>query len=161
MVNTSNYPGYGYMLKKGATTLWETWEEPDQASWNHPMFGSVSEWFYRSLLGINPDETTSGFDLIVLKPFTGADLKFAKGYYQSIRGKIGSSWKHEEETFLWNVEIPVNSRGRICVPASAIQKITEHGKPVTECADLKFTGSENGYILFDAVSGTYEFKVSS
>jgi alpha-L-rhamnosidase len=50
-----SFPGWGHMLAEGATTLWESWKKPDNAtSMNHPMFGSISEWFYRSLLGINP-----------------------------------------------------------------------------------------------------------
>ena len=61
-----DYPGWGYMLSKGATTLWESWEYPDNApSQNHPMFGSIDEWFYRSLLGINP--TAPGFPCNLLK----------------------------------------------------------------------------------------------
>jgi alpha-L-rhamnosidase len=159
MVNTNDYPGYGYMLKNGATTLWETWEKPDQASWNHPMFGSVTEWFYRSLLGINPGETATGFDQIILKPFTGGDLSFASGYYQSIRGKIGSSWTRKNGVFNWEIEIPPNTRARICIPANAVTKIEENKKPVLNCPDLKFIRIENGFAQFDAVSGSYHFNV--
>ena len=54
VVNQSTFPGWGYMLENGATTLWEHWEFSDNTySHNHPMFGSVSEWFYRVLAGIN------------------------------------------------------------------------------------------------------------
>jgi len=159
MINTNDYPGYGWMLKNGATTLWETWEKPDQASWNHPMFGSVSEWFYRSLLGINPGETAIGFDQIVMKPFTGGGLDFAKGYYQSIRGKIGSSWTLTNSVLNWEVEIPVNTRARVCIPASSVTKIEENKKPVLNCSDLSFIRMENGFALFDAVSGSYHFTV--
>ena len=42
------FPGFMHMLEKGATTLWETWKESDDAfSNNHPMFGSVDEWLIR------------------------------------------------------------------------------------------------------------------
>ena len=63
MVDEPSYPGWGYMLENGATTLWETWAESDNVySQNHPMFGSVSEWFYKSLGGIEPEESAAGFD---------------------------------------------------------------------------------------------------
>ncbi|HEY5481646.1 MAG TPA: family 78 glycoside hydrolase catalytic domain, partial [Verrucomicrobiae bacterium] len=46
VVNQKTFPGWGYMLENGATTLWEHWEFSDNTfSHNHPMFGSVSEWF--------------------------------------------------------------------------------------------------------------------
>jgi alpha-L-rhamnosidase len=46
------FPGWGHMIQNGATTLWETWKYPGTGpSMNHPMFGSIEEWFYRSLLG--------------------------------------------------------------------------------------------------------------
>ena len=47
------------MLENGATTLWEHWESSDN---NHPMFGSVSEWFHKVLAGINPAPDAVGFD---------------------------------------------------------------------------------------------------
>ena len=56
IVNSGDYPGWGYMVEQGATTLWETWKESDNIYSNsHPMFGSVTEWFYRWLGGIRPD----------------------------------------------------------------------------------------------------------
>lgn len=62
-----NFPGWGYMVDNGATTLWETWAYSDgEYSQNHPMFGSVSEWFYRSLSGINA--AAPGFEKITIKP---------------------------------------------------------------------------------------------
>ena len=48
------YPGWLNMINHNATTLWESWAYSDNIySQNHPMFGSIDEWFYRSLLGIN------------------------------------------------------------------------------------------------------------
>lgn len=39
------FPGWLYMVGRGATTLWETWRESDDVYSNcHPMFGSVDEW---------------------------------------------------------------------------------------------------------------------
>ena len=82
VANAEGYPGWRHMLETGATTLWETWKYPEKyPSQNHPMFGSVSEWFFRSLLGINPG--APGFRRIILKPQPAGDLTWAKGTYQS------------------------------------------------------------------------------
>jgi len=46
IVNSTTFPGWGFMVDHGATTLWETWKESDNVYSNcHPMFGSVSAWF--------------------------------------------------------------------------------------------------------------------
>ncbi|HTE20539.1 MAG TPA: family 78 glycoside hydrolase catalytic domain, partial [Armatimonadota bacterium] len=61
VVNQRDFPGWGHMLERGATTLWEHWEFSDNTfSHNHPMFGSVSEWFYKDLAGIRPGPAAVG-----------------------------------------------------------------------------------------------------
>ncbi|RYZ15414.1 MAG: hypothetical protein EOP49_53110, partial [Sphingobacteriales bacterium] len=57
------YPSWGYMLEKGATTIWERWEYETGGSMNshnHPMMGSIGSWFYKYLLGIKPDTNHPG-----------------------------------------------------------------------------------------------------
>src|SRR5215210_5639621 len=103
------------MLQNDATTLWESWEFPETGpSRNHPMFGSIDEWFYRSLLGINP--AAPGFEKIIIKPQPVADLTWAKGSYNSIRGVILSDWKLDGNEFALNVFIPANTQAIIYVP---------------------------------------------
>lgn len=54
MVVNSNYPGYGYWMSKGMTTLCESWDMKE--SCNHHMFSEVDNWFYRYIGGIRFDE---------------------------------------------------------------------------------------------------------
>jgi alpha-L-rhamnosidase len=159
-INTqTDFPGYEYMLKNGATTLWETWERPEQNSWNHPMFGSVSEWFYRSLAGINAAEDACGMDKLTIKPFTGDGLQFVKCRYASIRGEIVSEWEKKSGGLEWRLLIPPNTRAQVYVPARSVEDISESGQPVKQVKDLRFIKMENGFALFDAVSGEYHFTV--
>ena len=73
VANQRGFPGYANMLAHGATTLYEGWKYPDTVnSQNHPMFGSVSEWFYKSILGINA--TAPGFTRFEIKPQPAGDL---------------------------------------------------------------------------------------
>lgn len=159
IANQKTYPSWGYMLEKGATTLWETWAYPDAAaSQNHPMFGSIDEWFYRSLLGINALE--AGFKKIRIKPqrsssFTG-DLTWAKGSYQSVYGPVSSDWKKENNQFTLNVTIPVNTTAEVWVPCGENDKITESGNET-----LKRARFENGYSVFEIGSGEWRFLVES
>jgi len=75
------------MLAQRDTTLYESWQYPDTVnSQNHPMFGSISEWYYRSLLGINAK--APGFRKFEIKPQPAGDLAWARGYYDAVTGKI-------------------------------------------------------------------------
>ena len=69
LVDRKDFPGWGHMLERGATTLWEHWEFSDDTySHNHGMFGSVSEWFFAWVAGIQPDPAALDSDRIVLRP---------------------------------------------------------------------------------------------
>ena len=125
IANQKDFPGWGYMLANGATTLWESWEKPESSSMNHPMFGSIDEWFYKSLLGINA--AAPGFKKIIIKP-QPAELTWAKGSYQSIYGEIKTDWKKDAGFFQLKVTIPVNTTAEIWLPAKENETITESGK---------------------------------
>ncbi|MCD6596875.1 MAG: family 78 glycoside hydrolase catalytic domain, partial [Bacteroidales bacterium] len=79
-----DFPGFGFQINKGATTIWETWN--GDASHSHPMFGSVCQWLYNSLVGINPDPEQPGFKHIIIKPQAVSNLKNAKANYESCYG---------------------------------------------------------------------------
>lgn len=140
-----SFPGWGHMLENGATTLWETWAASDNTySKNHPMFGSIGEWFYRSLLGINP--AAPGFKKIIIKPQPAGDLTFAKGSYESPYGTISSDWKITNGKFNLKVGIPANTSAEIWVPL-------KYGK----VSGGKLLREEKGYAIFGTGSGNHIF----
>jgi alpha-L-rhamnosidase len=156
VANQQLFPGYGFMIQHGATTLWESWAYPDTVcSQNHPMFGSVSEWFYRSLLGINADEP--GFRTFHIKPQPAGDLTWAKGYFDAVTGRISSEWKITGDTFVFRVSIPANTKAFIYVPSCEGGPVKEIGTQADLSDSLKFVEYRNGYALFKALSGNYTF----
>jgi len=157
IANQRDFPGWGYMIANGATTLWETWAASDNTfSKNHPMFGSVGEWFYRSLLGING--TSAGFKKFIIKPQPEGDLTWCRGNYHTMYGKISSSWRISEGSFTLDVGVPVNTNSEIWIPLKYGKHITESGKPVEEIPTLKMIRKTNDYIVYSTGSGNYSFK---
>ncbi len=155
VANQRTYPGWGHMIGNGATTLWESWKKPDNAtSLNHPMFGSISEWFYRSLLGINA--AAPGFEKIIIKPQPAGDLTWAKGSYLSVRGAIRSDWKKEADGFTIKVSIPANTDAEVWLPSKENGIITEGGKPINTTG-LKIS-RHDGYAVVAVPSGDYVFN---
>jgi alpha-L-rhamnosidase len=157
-------PSWGYFLKMGATSMWERWDAKTEAgfnggemnSYNHGNLGTCTEWFYRSVLGIASNEP--GFGKLLLKPEPGKNLSWAKGYYDSPHGRIGSDWKIDGRKFQWDVQIPANTTATIYLPAEDAAGVTESDLPVGEVAGITFLRTEKSSVVYAAGSGNYHFQ---
>jgi alpha-L-rhamnosidase len=157
MATQKTFPGWGYMLANGATTLWEHWALSENTySHNHPMFGSVSDWFYRNLAGLRPADDAVGFNKIIIQPQI-ANLNWAKASYNSVLGKVVSSWKKTGNTFTLDISIPVNATAAIYVPA-VLQDIREGGNAVRKGGPVTYVGRETNDWVFQVGSGEYHFS---
>ena len=137
-------PSWGYMVDQNATTIWERWDayvagrgrwgghqHPIMNSLNHFAFGSVGEWVWRELAGINPDADDPGYKRFVIRPRPCGDLTWLKASYDSIRGTITSEWKVVDRAgFHLDVQILANTRATVYLPAGSTDAVTESGKPV-------------------------------
>lgn len=161
MVNQETCPGWGFMLENGATTLWEHWKGSDNTySHNHPMFGSVSQWFYHWLGGIQPAPEAVGFDRIVIRPQAVKELNWVRCKYQSVRGQIVSNWKRDKNQLTLHITIPANTVATVHVPAMDAATVTESHKPVGQARGVRFLRSEKGAVVYEVGSGHYEFEVA-
>jgi alpha-L-rhamnosidase len=158
MINQDEKPGYGYMLKMGATTLTESWHAKLTASHNHFMLGHINEWFYKDLAGIDGDSTGPGFKRIIIKPQPVGDLTWAKASYDSVRGKISSEWRREGGQIELKCSIPANTTATIFIPVKTANAITENGKPADQAAGVKFLRQEANHAVYSVASGDYHFS---
>jgi alpha-L-rhamnosidase len=126
IVNSKTFPGWGFMIDRGATTIWETWKESDNVYSNcHPMFGSVSEWYYRWLAGIRPDPDNPGFRQFTIAPVVPNGLDHVSCKYKSPYGEIISDWERKGETrMVFNIKIPEGTVANIKLPLTRQQKFT-------------------------------------
>ena len=157
MVNQDDQPGYGYMLRKGATSLTESWDANPNSSHNHFMLGQITEWFYKDLAGIDCDPAGPGFKKILIRPQPVGDLAWVRASYDSVRGKIRSEWRREGDQFVLKTTIPANTTATVFVPAKSVASVTEQGKPAAQSAGVKFLRMENGCAVLAVESGEYEF----
>jgi len=159
VVNQHTFPGWGHMLERGATTLWEHWQFSDNTySHNHPMFGSVSEWFYKVLGGINAAPDAVAFDRIIIRPQPVGDLKWVKATYDSVRGKVVSDWTREGSGFRLRVRVPVGTTATVFLPAKQGTAITEGGKAIGRAAGVRLVSREAGIAMLAVGSGDYKFQ---
>ena len=156
VVNSTEFPGWGFMIDNGATTIWETWKESDDTFTNcHPMFGTVTEWFYRWLGGIRPDPNYPGFSEFTLAPATPEGLDHIKCTYEAPQGTIVSNWQRmPDKSIVFEIEIPKESKANITLPLSPNQYISlkrdgksVNGEQIEGLNTGKFTLREGTYLI--------------
>ncbi|WP_229750438.1 alpha-L-rhamnosidase [Paenibacillus nasutitermitis] len=167
------FPSWLYPVKNGATTMWERWDgwneekgfqDPEMNSFNHYALGSVGEWLYRYLAGIDVAEGLYGFQKFIIRPIIGGGFTNINCRYKSLYGWIESSWEHADGVLNMLVEVPANTTAEIAVPARDSASVTIDGESATtadwSAADGSWTllRQEEGIVWLRAGSGRYRLK---
>jgi alpha-L-rhamnosidase len=165
------YPGWGYMVGEGATTLWERWEKitgGGMNSHNHIMLGSVDAWFYHTLAGISCEE--AGWKSMRIKPPVLAGLEGAQASIKTVLGDASVYWRKTSESLVLRFQIPVGSRATVHIPMLWDQQtITESDKTlwqsgksaVTKETGIRKVGIEGKVVVFEFGSGEYHISVEN
>jgi len=116
------YPGYVFMLKNGATTLWESFQGKD--SRDHIMFGDLSAWCYEYLAGIQPRFDGPGFSKVELVPNVVSQLESFQAEHALPNGRaIKAGWKKENGKVIYTVELPEGTEATLRLPGKATQVV--------------------------------------
>ena len=163
LAQQTDYPSWGYMISKGATTMWELWNgdtaDPAMNSGNHVMLiGDLNIWLHEYLAGIRPDPAAPGFKKIIIKPVIVGDLTWVKADHVSPYGRIVSQWQRNGEKIMLDVTIPPNTTATVYVPARAAAAVTESGKPLAKAAGVKYLDVEGERVVLALESGSYHFQ---
>jgi alpha-L-rhamnosidase len=166
LLNTA-YPSWGYMIRQGATTMWERWngnqklDDPGMNSFNHYAYGAVGEWLYRFAAGIDFDPDDAGFHHILLHPTFDANLGTVEATYQSPYGPIQSSWTVSGNLTTWKTVIPPNTTALIFLPVKGKTSILVDGKELVQNQWLHLVRTETGTQVFAAQAGSYSFRLQN
>lgn len=159
LANRETFPSWKWMLKNGATSLWEHWEQEEATySHNHPMFGSISTWYFRWLGGIQCGDDAVAFNRIMLRPQIQQGLDWVKTSHQSIRGEIVSNWLVKGGERVFEFTIPVGATAIAELPARADEILTESGKALSDLPEIKLLESTAKVHRIELGSGTYRFE---
>ena len=124
----TSYPGWGYMVTEGATTLWERWEKlagQGMNSHNHIMFGTIDAWFYRTIGGLIP--TSPGWRTVKIQPYVLGTLSHAAAKVDTIHGELASEWYRDGPTFGLAVRVPVGVTADVLVPLEPGSRVVREG----------------------------------
>jgi alpha-L-rhamnosidase len=157
-------PSWGYMVSKGATTIWERWDTDIQDGGMNGesqkiLSGNLEAWLYQTLAGINYDPEKPGFKHIILRPRPVGDLSFVRASHRSLYGPVVSEWTRKGGAFEWTLAVPPNTTATVYVPAEDAAAVTEGDKPAAQAEGVRFLRMEAGSAVFAVGSGTYAFRV--
>lgn len=177
------FPGWLYEVLMGATTVWERWNSvlPDgkisgteMNSLNHYAYGSIVEWMYRNMLGIQPMEEGAGFKKFRVAPAPNYQISWAKGCLRSAAGMIKSSWTIDGKKLKMIVTVPFDAEAEIVLPDADVKEIKKlRGKgesnegssadAVCESSDSNNSGirritQTGSSVTVEAEAGTYIFE---
>jgi alpha-L-rhamnosidase len=174
-------PSWLYSIDQGATSIWERWDSYtlekgfNDHSWimnsfNHYSYGVISEWFFRTVAGIEVDETNPGFKHFILQPTPDNRTQLpqnqqriteANATFHSAYGNITSHWTRKEDgRITYSATVPANTTATLYLPVlPETDIVTESNLPATTAEGVSSLGIANGKAVFELQSGTYEFDV--
>lgn len=170
LLQNENYPSWLYPINQGATSIWERLNgytvengfggNNSMNSFNHYSFGAVGRWMIGYSLGIQRDENNPGFKHFVLQPEPDPtrQMTWARGFYDSMYGRINSSWKIEGKDLIYSTTIPANTTATLYLPASSEKSVKEKGKPISNGRGIRFIKYDNGKSIYELSSGSYLFN---
>ncbi len=124
LLENEEMPGWLYMPKAGANTIWESWEgtgaQGGIASLDHYSKGACCEWVFREMCGIHVD----GENHFVIAPKPGGHFTFAKTSYQSVYGSVSCRWDRTENGYRYQIEVPANCTAQIKLPGEEAQQVS-------------------------------------
>jgi alpha-L-rhamnosidase len=164
LVDQETLPSWRYPIRHGATTIWERWDgwteesgfqSPHMNSFNHYALGSVGEWLYRFVLGIDQPPGGVGFERVLLRPHPGESMGWAAGTFHSVQGPIASRWQRDGDTLTLEVSVPPGVTATVHLPTTdpaGARQAEGTGPRATErfCGDPRLQAA-----VFDVGPGTH------
>ncbi|MFI5913556.1 family 78 glycoside hydrolase catalytic domain [Dactylosporangium sp. NPDC051541] len=151
------FPGWGYQIAKGATTIWERWDgirtdgtfnDPGMNSFNHYGLGSVGDFLYRQVGGVAP--AAPGYSALTVAPIPGGGLTSAKSSYDTPYGSAVSDWSIAGGTLTLRVTVPAGATATVKVPTSNAASINAPAQAVP-----------SGTATYYLPSGSYTFTATA
>ncbi len=117
LLENEEMPGWLFMPKHGATTIWEAWEgnatkSSGIASLNHYSKGAVCEWLMAHMCGLQ----VTGGNHFTFAPVPGGSLTYAKASYESVYGTVAGGWEKTEGRIRYHLSVPANCTADVVLP---------------------------------------------
>jgi alpha-L-rhamnosidase len=155
MISKEDYPGWGYMLRNGATTFYEDWD--CQGSYLHNSYLYAGSWFIENLAGIR--EPDAGYGHFVIEPWIDQRQgpQHVRAHCDSLYGRISTNWKIENNTLLLDVTVPPNTDATVRLSGVINETLREGNRPLEEVKDVALVSGIENKRTVRLAAGHYEF----
>jgi alpha-L-rhamnosidase len=166
LLTREQYPSWLYPIKMGATTIWERWDgikpdgtfqDPSMNSFNHYAYGSIGDWMYRVMGGIEIDPAAPGYKHVLIEPHPGDGFTSVSVSHLTSYGKVSSAWQLSGGTFSLVVDVPPNTTATIRLPKAKLGEVQESGQPLSSAAAITGARQSGDAVVLNAGSGEYRF----
>ncbi|HEY8525166.1 MAG TPA: family 78 glycoside hydrolase catalytic domain [Acidimicrobiales bacterium] len=169
-----DFPGWGYQVAQGATTVWETWGHAarsyPEASRNMKLLAAVSVFLYRDVAGLAC--LAPAWELLRIRPAVTDRLAHAEACVRTVRGDAAVAWWRgdgPDNALEVEIVVPDTSRADVWLPMATDGVVTAGADdrqlwPVTAPGprpqELRHVRWEDGFLRFEAGGGTHRFRVT-
>ncbi len=167
LATQTEYPGWGFQIKNGATTVWESLGVAPKLSLNMKMFCNASRFLHQEIAGLAPLEPA--YERVRVRPGLVDGLDSAQSWQHTIAGPLAVDWNRGGGKLVVAVELPVGIVGEIQLPGGGGPgaRVTESGSPLWQqekvagpIAGITSARAESGDLIVVVGSGRYEFEVA-
>jgi len=146
-----DYPSWLYQVKKGATTIWEHWDgvkedgtlwNDSMNSYNHYAYGSIVEWIYRYIIGLEIDETKPAYKHFYVQPHFDSNIEWVKVKRETAYGEIKIEWRVEKEQAFLYISVPPNTSATLRIDETNWKAEHDVGRHLGS-GNYKFTFCKN------------------
>jgi len=139
LLHQDEFPSWGYSIRHGATTIWERWDgwtehggfqSAAMNSFNHYSLGSIGDWLYGHVAGIDQTPGSVAYRELLLRPQPGGQLTWARAEQETARGRVACGWSLDGERLTVTVAVPPGSTAVLEIPTSDPGSVRESGAPV-------------------------------
>lgn len=124
LLENEEMPGWLFMPKSGASTIWESWEgtlaHGSIASLDHYSKGACVEWLFTTMCGIR----VNGENHFTIAPRPGGHFTHAAASYQSVCGVVESRWEKKDKKTVYTITVPANCTADVTLPGAALAVVS-------------------------------------
>ena len=127
LLRQEEYPSWGYSIRQGATTIWERWDgwtehggfqAAAMNSFNHYSLGSVGDWLFGRVAGIDQAPGSVAYRELLLRPLPGGGLTWARAEQETARGRVACGWSVADGVVTVTATVPPGCTALLAVPTA-------------------------------------------
>jgi alpha-L-rhamnosidase len=140
LLHQEDYPSWGYSIRHGATTIWERWDgwtehggfqSAAMNSFNHYSLGSVGDWLFGRVAGIDQTPTSVAYRELLLRPLPGGTITWARAEQETARGKVACGWSIADGRITVTATVPPGSTAVLEIPTPDPNSVRESDVPAS------------------------------